>query len=237
MKKFMTFVLMLFFVTRVSAESICSYKEQATINGKAANIKASHEIKTISHGDEEIGHDEYYFDVNITNVTEDFYIVIKNNVTKEEKKYTSENAKNGIISIKWTEIFKVTNLTIQVFTSNKTQCPNERFKTIYLTLPRYNEYWNRPVCEGNETFRMCKQFVTFDEINEEEFIGEISKYREQQKEHTQGKPNVEEPTLMDNVFEFIDAYKFIIIGGVALVVGVAVLINNRRTKKQRELGL
>lgn len=239
MKKIITFImLMLFFNIEVSAASLCSYQEQATINSKAANVKASYEISSINHGNEEVGHREHFFTISVTNVTEDFYVVIKSDLNNEEVTYKSSDAVDGIITIKWTDVLRVTNLTIQVYTSNKTNCPNERYKTFYLTLPRFNEFSGKASCIENPDFYLCKEFVTFDEIDETEFVDRMIQYKEKVTTNEEEKPIVEEDeTFMDKLFEFIDTYKFVIIGGAIVLIAVIVVVHRVRTKKQRELGL
>lgn len=239
MKKIITFLmLMLFLNIEVSAASLCTYQEQAELNSKAANVKASYEVAKIEHGNEEFAHTEYYLKINITNITEDFYVVIKNDNNESTMTYRSTDAVDGIVTIKWTDVFKVTNLTIQVFTTSKTNCPDERYKTIYLTLPRYNEFSGKPSCVENPDFYLCEEFVTFDDIDEIEFADKMVQYVEKGTTSEEETPIVEEdPTIMDRVFEFIDNYKFFIIGGVVLVIGAIVIIHRVRTKKQRELGL
>ena len=239
MKKIITFILlMLFFNIEVNAASLCTYQEQSTINSKAANVKASYEISSINHGNEEVGHKEHFFTISITNVTEDFYIVIKNDLNNEEVTYKSSDAVDGIITIKWTDVLEVTNLTIQVYTTNKTSCPNERYKTFYLTLPRYNEFSGKSSCVENPDFYLCKEFVTFDEIDETEFIDRMIQYKEKGTA-TEEKPPVvqEEQTFMDKVFEFVDTYKYILVGGAVLVIISIAIIHRVKTKKQMELGL
>lgn len=239
MKKIITFImLMLFLNIEVSAASLCSYQEQSVINSKAANVKASYEIVSINHGNEEVGHREHYFTINITNVTEDFYVVVKNDLNNEEVTYKNSDAVDGIITIKWTDVLEVTNLNVQVYTSAKTNCPDERYKTFYLTLPRFNEYSGKISCVENPEFYLCKEFVTFDEIDETEFVDRMIQYKEKET-IAEKEPSIieEEHTFMDKVFEFIDTYKYLMIGGAAIIVLSIVMIHKIRTKKQRELGL
>lgn len=239
MKKIVAFIIALLFLNiNVSAASLCSYQEQSTINNKAANIKATYDISMVYHGDEAVGHREHFFTISVTNVTEEFYLVIKNDFDNEEVIYRSSDAVNGIITIKWTNVSKVTNFTIQVYTTNKTSCPDERYKTFYLTLPRYNEYYGRSLCIDNPDFYLCKEFVMFDEMDETEFVAKMVQYKEKQPVSNEENPQVdEEKNFMDKVFEFIDTYKYVLVACVIIIIISVVIIKRIRTKKQRELGL
>lgn len=239
MKKILTFVIAMFLLNiRVSAASLCSYTEQAELNSKAANIKVSYEVIDDVVGSDDEGYIDYYFKVSIVNVTEDFYVVVKNDYNDEEQTYYSSDAVDGIITIKWRYSDKVTNFNIQAYTSSNTNCPNEKFKTVYLTTPRFNEYSEREICLDYPDFNYCQKFVTFAEINDDEFVEKMVSYSEKvtgQDEQEPTTPN--DVTLIDKIIEFIDNYKFIILGSIVVIVVGSVIIHRVRTKKQRELGL
>jgi len=239
MKKIITFImLMLFLNIEVSAASLCSYQEQSVINSKAANIKTSYEAVEELVGTDEIGYYKQYFKISITNITEEFYVVMKNDLTNEEIIYRNSDTTDNILTINWDNTEKVTNFTIQIYTSNKTSCPEEKYKTMYITLPRYNKYSERDVCVENPDFYLCQRFVTFEEIDDSEFVNQIVEYKQKENKIEEEKPIIEEePTIMDKVFEFIDTYKFFIIGGIVIAIGIIVIVHRVRTKKQRELGL
>ena len=245
MKKIITlFVIMFLINIKVSAASLCSYKEQTEFNGKAANVKATYEIKERTIQSEWIeGEIEeiligYYFNISITNVTDELYVVVKNNLNNEEKIFTSKDAKNGLINFEWDSVEEITNFTIQVYTSEKTNCPDERFKTIYLTTPRYNDFSERSICMEYTEFSLCQKFVTFSEVDDTRFVNELDKYK---KEEEKNNENIEDkPTQNpeDNKFiDFINDYKWYFISGVAVVSIASFVIYRVKTKKQRELGL
>lgn len=244
MKKVITFIVVMFLLNiRVSAASLCSYQEQSELNSKAANIKASYEIiKEVTDNNDDAYADtvliEDYLKVSIANVTEEFYVLVKNDYTKEQKTYTAKSAKDGIISFDWKNTDAVTNFTIQVYTTNKVKCPDERIKTIYLTVPRYNKFSNRDICLEHTDFYLCQEYVTFAEIDNIKFTEQMVKYLNKEvdnKGEVQEEPTPSTPT--DIIFNFINTYKWYII--IVILVGVfaGVSIYKAKTKKQRELGL
>lgn len=239
LKKILVFFMTIFlFNINVSAASLCTYQEQTELNSKAANIKVSYEIvEDILHfadGDAEIK----VFNIQIFNVTDEFYILVKNDVNKEEKIYDIDDAVDGVISFKWDYAESVTNFTIQVYTTNKTNCAEEKYKTIYLTTPRYNRFFNIESCQELSDFYLCQEYVTFSEISKDKFITQLESYRNGEL-NNKGEEPVEEPKtgVFEKVFNFINDYKLVIIGGVVVVVSITFTAHHIKRKKQRELGL
>jgi len=248
MKKIMLTIISLFLlITSVKAESICTYKEQAVINQKAANVKVNYDVvEETEQVDKNDGHEEmfltsYYFKISILNVSEDLYVVVKNNQSEKEYTYTHEDAEDGVIEFFWLYADEVTNFTIQVYTTDKTSCPDERYKTIYLTTPRYNEFYDMGACQKDPDFYLCQQFVTFGEIKEEQFLKQIESYRNGDVDNSgeQIKDN-DDSTISDNIIDFINEYKWYIVGGLCIIFIIILLIdkkNKKKLKKQRDLGL
>ena len=147
-------VMMIFF--NVSAKSSCSYKEQTDLNSKAANVKASYEIATITKKYEDMDINSEVLKVTILNVTEDLYVKVRDDYKNEEKFFHNSDSDKGVVTFIWEAVDKVTNFTIEVYSSDKTNCPGEKYKTIYLTLPRYNDFYNRIICQENPDFYVCK---------------------------------------------------------------------------------
>ncbi len=239
MKKILSFLVVMFlFNINVSAASLCDYTEQSELNSKAANVKVSYDIVDSKVTFEDGNADIRIFRIQILNVTEDFYVVVKNDINKEEKTYYSTDAVDGVISFDWDYAETVTNFTIQVYTTNKTNCADEKYKTFYLTTPRYNEYSNIETCQELTDFYLCQEFVTFADISRDKFISQLESYRngevnnkgEEQEEN-------ENPTITDKIFEFIDDNKWYIIGGLSVIIIASFVIHRVKTKKQRELGL
>lgn len=239
MKKFLTFLIVMFlFNINAKAASSCTYEEQTELNSKAANVKISYEIIEEKTEEEEIIHINRYFKVSIVNVTEDFYIVIKNSVNDEEKTFTKDDAQNGIITFNWTDTSEVTNFTAVVYTTNNTNCANEKYKTLYFTTPRYNEYSDRAICSELPDFYLCQEFVTFSEIDNMEFANKLDNYINEENDNEKEDPTepVETP-ITDKIFNFINKYKWFIIGGVLVITAISITVHRIKTKKQRELGL
>ena len=99
MKKIFLFLLLLFALnSKVIAASRCPYQEEVTLNQKAANVKASPEITTkLVHF---LDMDDYVdvYKISILNLTEDFYVVITNNINDEKITLTHSDTTNNTAS-------------------------------------------------------------------------------------------------------------------------------------------
>lgn len=235
MKKILLILLITFFCNiTVEAASLCSYQEQNELNQKAANVKATYEIKKYEEWLFDGYYSEYEIVISLLNLTEDFDAVITNNINNEKIRINYSSVKDGVATFAWDYFDSVTNFTIELVTTNKTNCSNERYKIIYLTTPRYNKFYNKAVCSENPDYYLCEQFVVYQEITEDKFHEEITSYLNSSKiDNKVDEPSVENPTVID----YFNKYKWYAIGGFALIVIIAYIVYRIKTKKQRELGL
>lgn len=224
------------FVTNVKAASKCSYAEQVELNELAGKVKASYEVVNTTaytiDGDEVTTE---IFKVSITNLSDKFYVVVENDVEDTKKTYTHANASNGVVSFEHKDLSKVTNYTFKVFSSNNTGCKDENYKTVYLTLPRYNRFHSYSMCEGVENNSLCDKYVTTKEINESDFYERMSSAKSIENDDDNDK------TVEDNnesgLLKFIKEYKWYIAGGFGVILLIALLISVNNSKRRRKLGL
>lgn len=238
LKKILIFIVSIFLLN-MNVNAACSYKEQSELNSKAANIKVSYELIEEEIGDIYEGHTEYYFNVTITNLTNEFYIVRHDSYTDKETTFRYTDTKDGMLTFRWDYATNVTNFRFEVYSSSETNCPDEKYKTIYETTPRYNFYSQRAICLDYPEFYLCQKFVTFNEVAEErEFLNQLNKYIKGEISSDGEEPQdpTDEP-FTDKIFEFFDKYKWYFLGGIIIIVIGVAIVHRIRTKKQRELGL
>jgi len=237
-KKFLIFIFSLFFLSQsVSAASLCSYENQTKNNQKAANIKALYEVVEVTEKFDDMDVTSKTIEISILNIPKELYVVIKNNVTKEEKVFTNADAVDGIVKFKWNEIDYVTTFTIQIFTTNKTNCPDERIKTIYLTTPRYNEFSKKYICSELSEFYLCQEFVTSKEFDENYFLKQLDSFRNEKIDEKGNEILENNLTITDKIFEFMNTYKWYILGGLTILATILIVISVKKNKKQRDLSL
>ena len=235
------FSIIAFFISssNIKAASLCSYKEQTELGGKAANIKASYEGITdkVEHHN---GEYEYYevslLEVSLLNLTDEFYIVATNDKNKETYNFTSKDVTDGVIKFKWYDVFEVANFTFKVYSSEKTNCPDELYKTLYLTLPRYNKYYDLTICHELTDFYLCQEYVTTKEVDEKIFYERLESYQSG-KIDGKGEDIEENKTLIDKIISFLIKYKWYVVGGASIIIIAVGGIEIARRKKQREIGL
>ena len=244
MKKGMILVLSVFFffISSVCAASSCSYQEQSSINSIASQVKASYELKegildpskylvpaVVAGTEEESTYvAKYrYLQISILNITEETYVKVKSE-DGYSKTIEYSDTYQGIYSLDWDDLTKITPLTIEVYSSNKTGCPNEKYRVLYLTLPKANEYASSSECVDNENFYLCKELITFQEPDFNTFEKKIAAYKE-------GKISNIGEELVGKTKGLTNAQILIIsISASVLVVGVVIVITlkkKRRIKK------
>ncbi len=236
MKKIIFAILVIFsFSVNVRAASLCSAKEQLDLRKEVANVKADYETKNedLDTGNEFVQL-HYYIQISILNLTENFYMVITNDVNDEQLTFYSNDAVDGIITFNWDEVDEITRMTIKVYSSDNTSCPDEEYKTIYLSLPRYNYYSRYEICNIIPDFNLCQEFVSVKEFDENNFWKQVENYRNEHPEETQDKPSENTNNISNSFLNFLNKYKFYILGVimVAIIVSASYLVikkfkNNR----------
>lgn len=236
-------------LSSVKAAKTCSNSEQAEINSMLSNIKATYAEKeedldpnTYGFPDSVENPDEYeknlktnYFEISVTNLSDKFYIIVTNDYNNETNTYSGQNAKDGIASFAWRHLDKVTNFTIKVYTSNATGCPNEEQKTIRLRTPRYNEYSEYNLCMKIPEFNLCQKYVTFKDMDNQEFVSKVYEYIDKKEEQNQ-QAIKDAKSWWEKTKDFIKENKYYFIGGavgLVVVAGVAgaVIVYKRRSSE------
>lgn len=248
MKKGILLLICSLFLTThsVKAASSCSYKELAELNNLATQTKVSYEIKVGTYDENEfaipdilIGTDEEnsfvaeykYLVINVLNITEQTYAVLRSDTNSLSYTINYDDTTNGIYKIDWKELSKVTKITVDVYSSTKTGCPNEKLYTTYLTLPRLNTYAALEACDGSEQFYLCQDFVTYENIDYDAFVTKLNDYKS-------GKVNNDGEQLNNSqnmVLNFLVENKVtIIVIGCILIVGVVTVITLKSKRRKTD---
>jgi hypothetical protein len=238
-KKGLILILCVFFLGLTSVKAAkCENKEQADLNNVAAQVKASYEVKegTVNLDDIIIPDNEAtelpsdikptytYLSVSLLNITEKTYVTITSEAGFS-KTITYASTSSGLYSFEWTDLSKVNNLTITVYSSDKTGCPNEKIRVFYLKLPKSNEYASSPLCSGNEGFYLCKPLITTEEPDYNTFETKLKSYMD-------GKINKEGEDVTAKAKGLTNTQIILISVGVAvLVVGVVSVIALKKKRR------
>lgn len=247
MKKFklvvVTFIAGLLGMPLAYAE--CDATETNKLSSLANNVKVSQEIiqKEFELGvgdnppdgltEEEIKDYKMkvdYFKIYISNITEEIYVVVTNNNTKQTKTFNYKDTQNGTAFFEEEVGSEIVNYTIEVHASGKTNCNSKKLRTFYLTTPMYNIFSESSLCEGIKEFYLCHEYLsvktTFD------------KFEELTNQYRDGKlkadGSIKDDDKKDNgIIGFIKEHKGTVIVATLAVITIGGLVTVIIVKKQR----
>ena len=199
-KCFCLLFLMLLFPLQAKAD--CDYKRQADLSKIASNVQISYSYLIDEN------HEPQFF-VNVTNLTDDVYII---------DDYDNVLRGSGEKEIKYS---RGSNIRF-VFYSNDPNCLDEKITTRYLKIPYFNQYYNTEECKKYPNFKYCKLW-NYETIGEEQYKEELAKYTK--KEDNSQIRNVNQKDEFN--------YIYIIYGaGILTIVFLVILIIKRLRKKR-----
>lgn len=218
-----------------TSETKCNNEDSKKVKDAAQKIEVSYTIKNMLVGtsidiDEpdmpEVEEYDYGFEIAIKNITEDIYVVVKNDYSDDVFTYHYADTENGVKTFESIATDEAVNFTFEVKSEN-VNCKDEDYRKITLTTPIYNLYYRYQFCSDNPKSKVCKMFVN-EKISAKEFATEVNaKKEDNQKSDDSNKKNV--PTFVKE-----NKYLFIIGGIVIVIIGVAtvcVKIKKRRGSK------
>ncbi len=242
-KKAIIFSMLFLFSTSVKAET-CGYEEKAKLNNEAANVKVNYEIKqrqldknNYNPPDAIVGTEDEanwnptvdYFQVNILNLTENIYVEVKNDQNNETTKYYYNNSQDGKIAIDFLNLENVAKFTITVKSTDASGCTDRTLKTLNLTLPRYNEYYEYSLCQSIPDYYLCQKYVTFDEVKLGYFTKKV--YEEIDKKNQEEiEKNLK---WYEKAWNFIKDHKVAFITGGVIIVAAGATITVVIIRKRR----
>ena len=242
-KKAIIFSMLFLFSTSVKAET-CGYEEKAKLNNEAANVKVNYEIKqrqldknNYNPPDAIVGTEDEanwnptvdYFQVNILNLTENIYVEVKNDQNNDTTKYYYNNSQDGKIAIDWLNLENVAKFTITVKSTDASGCTDRTLKTLNLTLPRYNEYYEYSLCQSIPDYYLCQKYVTFDEVK----LGYFTKKVYEEIDKKNQKEIEKNLKWYEKAWNFIKDHKVAFITGGVIIVAAGATITVVIIRKRR----
>lgn len=240
MKKYLFLIVLLLFPFNILAASLCDYNEIAELNSEASKLKVFYEEASakrdpstyvcMDFDGKGCDLDYNYFKISILNMSPNFYLTVKNNVNDETHTLRYSDAKDGIVSFDWKDLSKVATFTISVYTTDKTSCPSEKRRTMYLTTPMYNSYSQLNTCDENKGFTYCEKYISKD-ITYDDFVQRLDTYTNEKNNQQHKKENM---NWFEKIIDFILTYKvFFIIGIVVIVITVSIIFYVRYTRRKK----
>lgn len=248
MSKFKYFLIAVFafglFIASPKAVT-CSYDKRAELNSEASNITANYEVVTIEadynehgyQGDPSLLESEEpitieVLQVNILNLTENFYAEVTNSFDETTTTYNYSDTDNGNISIIWENTLELTTYTIEIYSSDITGCEGNLIRTLRVSLPRFNRYSDYGICNQIPDYYMCQRYVTYAPVDFAEFSNSVLEEVERVEQEEQEESR--ELSWYESIWKFIVDNKVpIIIGAVSIVVigGVVAIVIVRKRRR------
>ena len=216
--------------------SACSTEQQVELKKVAGSISTTYEEAqelvdpSTYYSNNEVGNEplyEDYFKVIFSNVDPKVYIEISNDYNDEVKFIRYQDTEEGIYTFDWKNTDKITKFTYEVYSSAETSCPDEKYYTGYLVLPKRNDFYDMAMCEGITDFDSCKKYimVNMDPDEQERLITEYLN-KEIEKQEKRNKK------WYQKIGDLVNKNKVIIItGSIIVIAGVAtVVVKNKRKR-------
>lgn len=215
-----------------TSNSLCSKKEVNNLYQTANKVGITYNTvkKVVSKGiDMQTGKEVdvlgYVQKVDITNVTDDIYIVVNNdNATSKQKnlKLSAKDAKDGVITYFTEYTNDVVKYSMKIYSSTG-DCANELFREFEFVTPIYNRYYDMDICENYREFKYCQKFITEDRPTQQEFQVALAAYQKENKVTTSNDGTILDSELkehQDDIGKEDKDSKLLIM----LIIGVVVLL-------------
>lgn len=203
----------------VNAEDSCEYAEQYKLSALASNVKANYSVSE---------EPEVYFTININNLTSEIYATVKSDNSADIVKYEYSEENGGNVSFTSTDIYNKKDFVIEIYAVNPF-CERSELRTITVTTPRYNPYYNYDICTDVRDFYLCQKWSDF-ELSYSELVNRVTDYKESLK-NNDIKEEEKEESVVTKVINFVvkNYLYFMISGGVIVIAGsTAIIILKKR---------
>jgi hypothetical protein len=206
---------------KVEAADDCDYAEQNRLNALASNVKANYSVSE---------EPEVYFTININNLTSEIYASVKGSEDKGFKNYEYSEANKGNITFTSSEIYQKLDFTIKIYAVNPF-CDRSELRTIVVTTPRYNPYYNYAICQDAREFYLCQKWSDF-EISYDELVNRVNDYKASLKDDDPKEDDEEKVNIVKVAIDFVVKYYiYFVIGAGTVVVVVSVILIIKRKKR------
>lgn len=203
----------------------CTTTEKSNLKKLARMI----EINAVLDSEESPTHDHYYF-VNLTNFSDNFYIIDSDNTRFEYDSTYNETKRYGAYMPGRT-------ITFTVYGALGKNCAFERLATIRVNFPFYNDYYLSPSCEGIEDFYLCQKHYSGAIESELWFEQQVEKYK---KSLDQQEPIEENKTgIIEKTTQYIKENPIVIIAAVVVFIFIvmAIITKIKENKKKIKINL
>jgi len=179
-----TFGLMFFSVANVEAR--CSDQRLWELQQAAREVRSTIEIiegtQMREVGDDYTGEfvmvefTFYEFRINTFNITEDLFVRMTNNVTRQTTTIHDGLLEDGIFTYMTDNTEDIVNYSFGVYTNDE-GCFGRSFRSYTVRKPMMNPFSEWPICHGLDEIPYCRRFIDAPlNISEEELPGRIERF-------------------------------------------------------------
>ena len=197
------FTICMFIMPNIT-HAACDYQRLAELSRIAGNVQFSYNYEFTDATNPN-------FSVDITNITNDIYIV--DDYNRAFYKDTSQ-VYGGNRKIKF------------IIYSNDNNCKNEEILTKYVNIPSYNSYSGHQDCIDYPDFKYCDMWMDTSEISLETFNNEMQKYIKSQNNNIDS--DVNKKSFLDSFLDIILQNKTTLIIVLIVAIFLSLLIVAKR---------
>lgn len=229
-KKFLMLITVVLFIPHVNAA--CDENRIKELKELAKNI----EITTGLASDDESGTINNDYSVNDYGemVPQGSTQIIISGMSKEFNIIDATYERTFIYEY-FTDNALVLNNEIHGYRTFKVYSPecNQEIRSIYIKVPRYNEYSTDPLCEGISGNDLAICGTWYDkEVDYDTFKSMVADYKKMIAEEE--KENDKKNVIIDKIVDFVKEYYLYIIGAVILIIAISVIVVIRRKRSVLE---
>lgn len=200
MKKLIFLVLLLIIPITVKAD--CTSIEVSKLKALASNISVTYNYTETDK--------TLVFDVILHNISTGLRV---KNISSSGYYAT----KDGNVTIKGISPGTILKVSIE-----STKCSDTNIFTKYISTPYFNSYYNDPLCDGNETMKVCQKWINTSGISYNSFVNSFK------TDEPVVEPVVEtEKTFFEILGDLFTQYYYVIYG-VIILVCIFIIIENYR---------
>ena len=210
MKRILCLFFILLLVPTINVQAKCMYSDIAELKKIAANVNYSYTYR--------IENDKALFDITLTNLTPEIYFV--DNITENSYKN-----KTGEIVLK---NYNSGTSIIYNFYPNDNDCIDTVLYTIRVTLPKYNEFYNSPICADAQEYSLCQRWSSHN-LDYNTFVDKISQYKSQKQMQQQNEnKEVDNDSLFHYIIVFLTDYYYLILLILGVIISLVAYIRNKK---------
>lgn len=165
MKKIFKIIILFIIILPIGVSAYCTTDDKIRYSNLAVNIATSYEYEE-SNG-------SVVFSVTLHNVHKD--LTVRDITSGSDYRSTINELNDFVIN----DLKDGNTYSFEVYTNNS-DCSYRLLNTLYVTLPKYNQLYSDPVCDGASGYSLCQKWADIGNISYNEFVKLVNDYKNQE---------------------------------------------------------